>query len=179
MSHRLLLILAPAALWIALAPARAEGPAAGATPAEGLDGPAAFERMKTLVGTWEQREGEEAFVITYQLIASGSALVETYGPGTPHEMISVYHLDGDDLRATHYCAIGNQPRLLLDREASSPDTLVFSFDGGSNLDPATDMHMHEGRFLLHDADHITSSWTAYRDGQPAGTHDFTLTRRKD
>ena len=57
-------------------------------------------------------------------------------------MVSVYHLDGDDLRLTHYCAVGNQPRLKLDRASSTPDKLIFVFDGGTNLDPAKDMHIH-------------------------------------
>ncbi|WP_152054160.1 hypothetical protein [Tautonia marina] len=144
-----------------------------------LDAPAAFERLKSLVGTWEQREGENVFVITYRLTANDSAIVETYGPGTSFEMMSVYHLDGDQLRATHYCAAGNQPRLLLDQEASSPEALVFAFDGGTNFDPTTDMHMHEGRILLHDADSITGEWTGYMDGKPAGTHSFVLSRVKD
>ncbi|MEW4571428.1 hypothetical protein AB1L88_26435 [Tautonia sp. JC769] len=144
-----------------------------------IDASAAFERLKSLVGTWEQREGENVFVLTYRLTANGSAIVETYGPGTSFEMMSVYHLDGDQLRATHYCAAGNQPRLVLDREASSPEALVFAFDGGTNFDPATDMHMHEGRILLHDADSITGEWTGYMDGKPSGTHSFVLSRVKD
>jgi hypothetical protein len=144
-----------------------------------MDAAAAFERLKSLVGTWEQREGENVFVITYRLTANGSAVVETYGPGTDYEMLTVYHRDGDQLRATHYCAAGNQPRLVFDQEASSPDALVFDFDGGTNFDPATDMHMHEGRILLHDADSITGEWTGYLDGKPSGTHAFKLSRVKD
>lgn len=151
----------------------------GAEQAEGIDAPAAFERLKSLVGSWEQRDGDNVFVITYRLTANGSAVVETYGPGTEYEMLSVYHLDGDQLRMTHYCAAGNQPRVILDRDASSPDTLVFAFDGGSNLDPEKDMHMHEGRLLLHDADHYTGEWTGYLDGKPSGTHAFEMTRVDD
>ena len=60
-----------------------------------------------------EHKGEESVV--YKLTGAGSALVETQFPGTGHEMVSVYHLDGDDLRMTHYCAAGNQPRVKLDR----------------------------------------------------------------
>ncbi|QDV38783.1 hypothetical protein [Tautonia plasticadhaerens] len=146
---------------------------------KGIDAPAAFDLLKSLVGTWEQRDGENSFVITYRLTANDSAVVETYGPGTEYEMLSVYHLDGDQLRMTHYCAAGNQPRVILDQDASSPEALVFAFDGGSNLDPAKDMHMHEGRLLLHDADHYTGEWTGYLDGKPSGTHAFEMTRVED
>ena len=44
----------------------------------------------------------------------GSAVTETLFPGTAHEMMSVYHMDGDDLVLTHYCAGGNQPRMMLE-----------------------------------------------------------------
>jgi hypothetical protein len=146
---------------------------------KGIDASAAFDRLKSLEGTWEQSDGENTFVITYRLSANGSAVVETYGPGTDFEMLSVYHLDGDELRATHYCAAGNQPRLVLNREASSPDELVFDFDGGTNFDPAKDMHMHNGRIILKDADHYTGEWAGYMDGKPSGTHAFEMTRVKD
>mgnify|MGYP003352508404 CR=1 FL=1 len=33
--------------------------------------------------------------------AAGSAVVETIAPGTPHEMVTVYHLDGDKLADTY------------------------------------------------------------------------------
>lgn len=161
-----------------LALATASGLAVAEEPSK-FDASTAFERLKSLVGTWEQREGDNVFVITYRLTANGSAIVETYGPGTDYEMLTVYHRDGDQLRATHYCAAGNQPRLVLDQAASSPEALVFAFDGGTNFDPATDMHMHDGRILLHDADSITGEWTGYLDGKPSGTHSFKLSRVKD
>ena len=80
--------------------------------------------------------------VTFKLTGAGSALVETQFPGMPHEMVSVYHLDGKELRMTHYCAAGNQPRVKLDRAKSTPDELIFVFDGGTNLDPEKDMHIH-------------------------------------
>lgn len=43
--------------------------------------------------------------------ANGSAVVEDLIVEGTANMTTVYHLDGSDLRATHYCAAGNQPRL--------------------------------------------------------------------
>ena len=34
-------------------------------------------------------------------------------PDTPAETVTTYHLDGDALMLTHYCGLGNQPRLRL------------------------------------------------------------------
>ena len=103
---------------------------------------AAFAKLKTLKGTWnnkvseaEHHEAGADSKIIYRLTGAGSALVETDFPDSDHEMVSVYHLDGEDLRLTHYCAMGNQPRLKLDRAGSSPTRLVFVFDGGTQSRP--------------------------------------------
>lgn len=139
----------------------------------------AFERLKGLVGTWEGKGHGEDFTVVFKLTGAGSALVETQFPGSSHEMVSIYHLDGDELRMTHYCAAGNQPRVKLDRKASKADDLIFNFDGGTNLDPAKDMHIHDVRIVLKDADHIESRWVAYQGGKPAEREEnFALTRKK-
>ena len=31
--------------------------------------------------------------------------------GTPHEMITMFHMDQAELLATHYCSAHNQPRM--------------------------------------------------------------------
>lgn len=137
---------------------------------------AAFERLKSLAGEWKAEVGDEAMRVLYKITSGGSVVQETLFPGTPHEMITMYHLDGDDLRLTHYCAAGNQPRLKLDPKASTAETLVFAFEGGTNLDPAKDTHMHSGRLTFKDARHIEAEWDGYSGGQKAGTHKFVLTR---
>ena len=90
-----------------------------------------------------KKSTRETESVVYKLTGGGSAgIVETQFPGSDHEMVSVYHLDGDDLRMTHYCVAGNQPHVKLDRANSKPDQLIFVFDGGTNLDPHKDMHIH-------------------------------------
>jgi hypothetical protein len=152
----------------------------------GVDAKAAFAKIKTLVGEWESDiSGEHAkaggqhekAVVTYRLTGAGSALVETQFPGTGHEMVSMYHLDGDDLRMTHYCAAGNQPRMKLDRASSGPDHLVFRFDGGSNLDVQKDHHIHGLEITFQKDGHVTSAWEGYSDGKSAGITAFAMTRK--
>jgi hypothetical protein len=89
----------------------------------------------------------------------------------------MYHLDGPELRLTHYCAAGNQPHLRLDRQASTADSFVFVFEGGTNLDPAKDTHMHSGRIAFVGKDKIEAEWEGYHEGKSAGSHKFTLTRK--
>lgn len=164
----------------------------------GVDARATFARLKTLAGTWkveldatgkaadfkksvkkhdEAHGGHESVI--FKLTGGGSALVETQLPGAQHEMVSVYHLDGDDLRMTHYCAAGNQPRMKLDRAKSRPDHLVFTFDGGTNLDPQKDMHIHGLEITFHADGRVTSAWEGYVGGKPFGTTSFVMTRQAE
>jgi len=147
-------------------------------PVKPLDASAAFEKLKGLVGAWEGEEDGQSYTITYRLTGAGSALVETMFPGTDHEMVSIYHLDGPELRMTHYCAAGNQPRMSLDRTASSLDEFVFKFEGGTNLDPERDMHVHEGRIMLKGDDTLVGEWVGYMNGEPMEPHVFEMTRKK-
>ena len=48
--------------------------------------------------------------MVYGVTAAGTAVMEALFPETDHEMLTVYHLEGNDLVLTHYCAMGNQPR---------------------------------------------------------------------
>ena len=146
---------------------------------------AAFAKLKTLKGTWNNKVSEAEHhepaadtKVIYRLTGAGSALVETDFPDSDHEMVSVYHLDGEDLRLTHYCAVGNQPRLKLDRASSTPTRLVFVFDGGSNLDPAKDMHIHGMIMTFEKEGEVEAAWEGYAGGKPAGTTRFNLTPEK-
>jgi hypothetical protein len=154
-----------------------------ATPAmaQPVDGKAAFERLKTLAGIWQGQAGhgpaDQAATVTYRVASGGSVVEETLFPGTPHEMISMYHLVDGELVLTHYCAMANQPRMRLDRGASTPDRLVFAFDGGTNLDPAKDTHIHSGVVEWKGAT-LHTAWAVHSGGKEAGRNEFVLTRRK-
>jgi hypothetical protein len=143
---------------------------------------AAFERLKKLAGEWQAASPKDEVAkgkvaIRYQLTAGGSAVVETIFPGEDMEMVSVYHKNGNELLMTHYCCLGNQPRMRA-RIGANKDELVFEFAGGGNLDPAKDMHIHDGRIRFVDADHIHSEWEMYADGKPGEKHAFDLIRKK-
>ncbi len=138
-----------------------------------------FAKLKSLVGTWEGEasHGSAKFKtkVIYKLTGGGSSLVETQFPGEPHEMTTVYHLDGDDLVLTHYCAAGNQPSL----KWKGGDDSKFSFDfyRGSNMKP-TDHHMHALTIQLDGPDHVVSTWTSMADGKLGDQAKFDLKRVK-
>jgi hypothetical protein len=114
--------------------------------------------------------------VDYRLTGGGTAVVETRFKGTPHEMVTVYHCDGPDIVLTHYCAAGNQPRMRLATPGARE--LVFEFDGGTNLDPKKDGHMHVGRLELVDADHLKTRWSYYSGGKLDHDAQFEIARVK-
>ena len=142
-----------------------------------------LERLKKLAGTWVMADADgkptDQVVSVIKVTAGGSAVHETLFPGQPLEMVSVYYCDGGDLVMTHYCMLGNQPRMKADPN-SPPNQLVFKFAGGSNLDPARDKHMHEGTLTFIDDDHIQWCGVCWEGGKPVEGHQcqMKLVRKK-
>lgn len=133
---------------------------------------AGLARLVALQGDWVDATGQMAppdvVLVTYRVTGGGSAVVETLFPGAPEEMVTVYHRDGHDLVLTHYCAAGNQPRMRCRRPG--PAELVFEFDGGANIDPARDMHMHSARMAFTGPDEITGEWQGWEGGRADPEH---------
>ena len=131
---------------------------------------AGLDKMKTLVGTWvsADKDGKptDEVVSVIKLTAGGSAIQETIFPGQPHEMISMYTVDGPDLVMTHYCMLGNQPRMKASSK-SAANQLKFEFAGGGNLDPKKDKHMHAATLTIVDPDHIEIEGIGWENGEPA------------
>lgn len=144
-----------------------------------------FDRLKALTGTWEghaagEGEGEDSHMDkqpvkhVFEVSAAGTVVMETMNPGSDHEMINMYSVDGDELILTHYCAGGNQPRMQLNRAQSSAEKLVFGFTGGTNLDPKVDNHIHEAEIAFNKDGQMVSSWIPYGGGKPVGKMTFLL-----
>jgi len=152
-------------------PARAEHPTLTPTP---------FEQMKTLIGTWQGTrkayDGEETITAQYSLTARDTAVMEKLFPGTPKEMVSLYTQDGHDLVMTHYCMLGNQPRMKTQGLVSS-DTITMTYMDGTGMRSKDDMHMHELTIKFMDHNHMTHHWTLYDKGQKKITHTFMFTRQ--
>ena len=145
-------------------------------PAERTSGPGAVAwdlLRRGLPGSWSMPTKTGEFVVTYRLISGDSALVEEWGPGTPHETETVFYPDHADLLLTHYCAQGNQPRL---RAAEiSSNAVVFRFVDVTNR--AVDQSMLVERTLRVTGDALDDT-EVYRG--PDGKDDSTtyhLTRQ--
>jgi hypothetical protein len=154
----------------------AKAAAAAAKPAV----PSKLDVIKKLAGDWVQvgEDGKptDKVVTTYHLTAGGSAVQETLFGGTDHEMITIYHMDGDDLVLTHYCVAGNQPRMKAEKQVDR-NKLVFKCAGGTNLKSENDEHMHRATIVFKDDDHIQSAWEEFKDGKNVMTASFNLARK--
>ena len=82
----------------------------------------AFERMKSLVGTWEgvEKGSKRPTVATYTLTGGGKVLMEAMGG-----MSTAYHLDKGTLVLTHFCGAGNQPRMRVKKIENDGRHIVF------------------------------------------------------
>jgi hypothetical protein len=139
-----------------------------------------FEALKKLEGTWTGKsshgEGDNDSAVVYKVTAAGSAVMETLFPGTEHEMVTMYSMDGNDLVLTHYCALGNQPHMKLVK-SDDPKTLAFECNGHGGNMKESDMHMHSAKMTIVDNDHIKSAWTMSVDKKPGETATFDMTRK--
>ncbi len=109
---------------------------------------------------------------------------ETIFPGSEMEMFSVYHIDRGSLLVTRYCMLGNQPQMKFSPRKSTARDFVFDFNGGTNLNPQRDMHMHSLRLtfppkIKGGPQKLAVSGANWEGGKekPMGC-DMTLTRRQ-
>lgn len=145
-----------------------------------LDASKGFEALASLEGEWVAHFGEggdaQEVRSTYELVGNGSVVMERMFAGTPHEMVTMYHRDGDRLAMTHYCALGNQPRMELVGFSSQPETVLsFSFTDASNW-TGQGAVMHDMRLVKISDDQFASTWVAWSDGKPEHTANFHFSR---
>ncbi len=143
-------------------------------------GSAEFEKMKSLAGAWEGESPmspDGRMKMVYEVTSNGSAVVERCSPGTPYEMVSVYHDEKGKLAMTHYCAFGNQPKLTLASSSANKVKLVFA--KGNAIKPKQETHMHSVEMTFAGPDHIRQEWVGYRNGKPQPPTIITLARMKE
>jgi hypothetical protein len=139
-----------------------------------------FAQLKTLEGDWIDVDGvfgeKGKVAVTYRVTGSGHTVVETFPVGTPYEMVTIYHLDGEKLALTHYCTSNTQPRMM--SSGLQGKTLTFEFTGGTNIDPAATSHMHGATIEFVSADEIKGTWVNWRGGKPDHSATFREVRKK-
>ncbi len=140
-----------------------------------------MKQLKSLEGDWmlldEQGEPTGQVGSEFRLTANGSTLREYMFPGQEHEMLNVYHADGDRVLMTHYCGAGSQPRLEVVR-ADDGEGLLLKFDSITNL-PSPNAHfMHHAEMAWEGDDRLVTTWYGSQDGKVSDeTVVFRLARR--
>ena len=84
----------------------------------------------------------------------------------------MYTQEGSDLILTHYCVLGNQPRMKAQAGTGSKK-IVFKCVGGGNLNPE-DAHMGQGTLTIVDEDHINLECVKCENGKACETHKMEL-----
>lgn len=142
---------------------------------------AAFEALKTLVGDWvlvgEDGKPTDQIGSSFSLTAGGSVLRETLFPGTEHEMLTVYYLEGDELVLTHYCVLGNQPHMKA-AASSTASHISFECTPGGRIHCDKDSHMHTGIIDIVGPDRLKARWRKFEAGEGTETAEFELVRKK-
>jgi hypothetical protein len=146
------------------------------SPAKATD--SGFDRLKILVGDWVATgEDGKPFTNNIRLVSNRTALQETFQTGQDNQMITMYSADGSRVALTHYCSMGNQPRMETPAVAGATDEFVFSFTGATNLPTPDASHMHRLVLQIDDADHFSETWT-FREKKGDTKRTFNFVRKK-
>lgn len=136
---------------------------------------AGLEKIKALAGDWvlADKPNDPAYC-SYRVVSGGTAVMEDLQPSAEN-MITMYHLDGDALVLTHYCGLGNQPRMKA--KPAMGNKIEFEFAGGCNVDPKG-KYMSALTLEFIALDHVKAHWTLTDNGKKAEQATFDLIRKK-
>ena len=136
-----------------------------------------FAKVKSLVGDWYRTDGAptDGAYATYRMVAKDSVVEERIFPGTEREMVTMYFVDKDRLKLTHFCNLGNQPTM--EAKPGNADLLEFGFLGATNLKSPEARHMHEHSFSFLGKNRIDTTWIFWDGGKEADGRHYSLVRR--
>lgn len=123
-----------------------------------------FENLKKLVGVWRRADQPQSQLrIRFSLTAGGTVLVEEWLRGDIPHSLTLYHRDGSEVLATHYCPQGNQPRLVA-APSEHGQSLSFTFRDATDLDESHESHLVQLGFELSVPGQITRRETYRENG---------------
>jgi len=141
------------------------------------DAQKAFDKLKTLAGTWQVNLMGVPMNIIMRVTSSGNAILhEGTSSAMPDNPITMFYVEGDRLLATHYCDSGNRPRM---EGKMSPDGKRIEFTLLDIVGNTEHGYMGNIAFNFIDATHHTEDggWTFPGKRPPMQIH-LELTRTK-
>jgi hypothetical protein len=158
-----------------------------------------YSWIKQLEGQWtlsaaERQEGgtrthpsvlplldTDKVAMEFKLIGREKTVQEDLLPGTKRQMVTMYHCTDAScsaVKATHYCAKGNQPEFLASLE-SSPRELIFQCDMSTELCQSWDNHIHRiTHQLSEDGMHLRAAYSNFNNGEFTTDTIFHFDRKK-
>src|SRR5215472_98772 len=138
----------------------------------------AFKKLQSLAGKWEGKDNHAmAAKTSFEVVASGTAVIERLDVSGMEEMVTLYSLDRDGIALVHYCPTNNQPRMRVVPSSDDAKELSFDYQGAGNLASPSAGHQHHLVLHFDDADHITETWT-WRENDKDTPMVFHFTRKK-
>lgn len=134
-----------------------------------------WEKLKSLVGEWDGTESGKPFHVSYKVVSSGTAVLETMDGPDAVQMITIYTPDRGSVLMTHYCAMGNQPRMRASK--LEKDRLAFTYVDAANLASPSDPHMSGLVLTFIDPDHLSADWTHFT-GTKVEVGHFVYARKR-
>jgi hypothetical protein len=112
--------------------------------------------------------GTDQVAIDFKLIGQERTVQEDLLPGTKRQMVTMYHCKDSScsaVKATHYCAKGNQPEFLASSESSARE-LIFDCDMSTELCQSWDNHIHRiTHQLSEDGKHLRAVYSNFLNGE--------------
>ena len=124
------------------------------------DAQKAFEKMKTLAGSWQGTIMGISINFTIRTASSGTAILHegnrVGGRGVPDHEITMFYVEGNRLLATHYCDAGNRSRF---EGKMSPDEKTIEFTFLDVIGSTRGGYLKGIVFTIIDANHHTAELT--------------------
>jgi hypothetical protein len=131
------------------------------------DAKKAFEKLKTLAGSWQGTIMGISINFTIRAASSGTAILHegnTSGGGPPNHEITMFYLERDRLLATHYCDGGNRSHF---EGKMSPDGKRIELSFLEVVGSTRGGYLKGMVFTMIDANHHTVEATfVMPDGKP-------------
>jgi hypothetical protein len=148
-------------------------PKTGGSPSEAQK---AFEKMKTLAGTWQGNVMGMSVQETIRVTSRGNAILhEMTSSAMPDNPITMFYVDGDRLMLTHYCDSGYRPRMEGKMSADGNGIEFNLVDITGNTDKG---FMNHVAFTLVDANHHSEESTWMLPGNKSFRATVALQRTK-
>jgi hypothetical protein len=143
----------------------------------GGEAAAAFQSLQGLVGEWRAPLPKgEVMKNVFRPIAFGTALMHEEWKNGEQITATVFYVVGAELRADHFCDMGNQLRYVATKSRDS-DALHFTLREAFNLDTHP-THFRSTTWQFIDSQHHVQDWEAVVPGKDPKLIRMEFTRSK-